>query len=118
MENLSIGTSGIQSPSSPLAKAVPHAPLFLNADEVRALLCGICRTTLHNWTSPSSPYYKPDFPEPIQLSDRFKVWDYAAVLAWVEQRKINGKRSTSHATRSKSDQLARRPAKQLHKGAK
>lgn len=30
----------------------------------------ICRTALHQWLDPESPYYLPDMPRPIKLSER------------------------------------------------
>ncbi len=119
MGNISSSISGIQTPASSQAKAfAPRVSLFVNAAELRELLGGISRTTLHNWTSPSSVYFQPNFPQPIQLSERCKIWERSAVLTWIEQCKANGKRPGSRAARQNSNQSAHRAANVLRKEAK
>ena len=50
-------------------------------------LLDISSSTLDGLLNPKSPYYEPDFPSPIELGRRSKVWLLQDILEYLECKK-------------------------------
>lgn len=61
--------------------------VLLRRPQVLAKL-GICRSALHQWLDPDSPYHVPDMPQPIKLSERSRnsYWIEEEVDLFIQRR--------------------------------
>lgn len=87
------GVGRVQSGSSPAPAALsphsgfPRPVVLLRRPQILAKL-GICRSALHQWLDPDSPYYVPDMPQPIKLSERSRnsYWIEEEIDLFIQQR--------------------------------
>lgn len=47
---------------------------------------GLSNGTLHNKQNPQSPYYDPDFPQPVRLGANAVGWYEDEIDAWLASR--------------------------------
>lgn len=69
--------------------------LLRRSDVLRKLR--ICRTALHQWLDPHSPYYLPDMPRPIKLSERSRssYWIEEEIDRFISRRVADARASVS-----------------------
>jgi predicted DNA-binding transcriptional regulator AlpA len=72
---------------NPTRPGLPRPFVLLRRPQVLAKL-GICRSALHQWLDPDSPYHVPDMPQPIKLSERSRssYWIEEEVDLFIQQR--------------------------------
>ncbi len=57
----------------------------------------ICRSALHQWLDPESPYYLPDMPRPIKLSNRSRssYWIEEEIDRFISRRVADARSSVA-----------------------
>jgi predicted DNA-binding transcriptional regulator AlpA len=78
---------------SPPRPGLPRPVVLLRRPQVLARL-GICRSALHQWLDPDSPYHVPEMPQPIKLSQRSRnsYWIEEEIDQFIQQRVSQARR--------------------------
>lgn len=77
-----------ESATSWVPTSVQQRPVVLLRRPQVLVKLGICRSALHQWLDPESPYYLPDMPRPIKLSERSRnsYWIEEEIDLFIQQR--------------------------------
>lgn len=74
--------------------------VLLRRPQVLAKL-GICRSALHQWLDPDSPYYLPDMPQPIRLSERsrYSYWIEEEIDNFIQHRVAQARQAAAQGAK-------------------
>lgn len=62
---------------------------------------GICRSALHQWLDPESPYFVPDMPRPIKLfaRSRSSYWIEEEINLFIQRRVAHARQGAQEGAR-------------------